>query len=299
MSKLNIGFIGLGNMGGPMAANLIKAGHTVSVFDLSANAVNELVEKGANAAKDAQACATNVDVLISMLPASKHVKSLYLGTDEQSGLIKILSKGTLVIDCSTIDAQSARDVGHALSEQGIAFVDAPVSGGVAGATAGTLTFIVGGEQAAFDKANSVLVDMGKNIFHAGDIGAGQVAKICNNMLLSILMAGTSEAIQMGINNGLDAKVLSDIMSASSGRNWTLELYNPCPGVMETAPASNDYKPGFMVDLMAKDLGLAMEAAQQSNSLTPMGSMAKNLYTMMQHQGAGSDDFSAIFKLFSK
>ncbi|MCK8131692.1 3-hydroxyisobutyrate dehydrogenase [Pseudoalteromonas sp. 2CM28B] len=299
MSKLNIGFIGLGNMGGPMAANLIKAGHTVSVFDLSANAVNELVEKGANAAKDAQACATNVNVLISMLPASKHVKSLYLGTDEQSGLIKILSKGTLVIDCSTIDAQSARDVGHALSEQGIAFVDAPVSGGVAGATAGTLTFIVGGEQAAFDKANSVLVDMGKNIFHAGDIGAGQVAKICNNMLLSILMAGTSEAIQMGINNGLDAKVLSDIMSASSGRNWTLELYNPCPGVMDTAPASNNYKPGFMVDLMAKDLGLAMEAAQQSNSLTPMGSMAKNLYTMMQHQGAGSDDFSAIFKLFSK
>ena len=158
---------------------------------------------------------------------------------------------------------------------------------------------MGGEQAAFDKANTVLVDMGKNIFHAGDIGAGQVAKICNNMLLSILMAGTSEAIQMGINNGLDAKVLSDIMSASSGRNWTLELYNPCPGVMETAPASNDYKPGFMVDLMAKDLGLAMEAAQQSNSLTPMGSMAKNLYTMMQHQGAGSDDFSAIFKLFSK
>ncbi|TMO25380.1 3-hydroxyisobutyrate dehydrogenase [Pseudoalteromonas sp. S4741] len=299
MSKLNIGFIGLGNMGGPMAANLIKAGHTVSVFDLSANAVNELVEKGASAAKDAQACATNVDVLISMLPASKHVKSLYLGTDEQSGLIKILSKGTLVIDCSTIDAQSARDVGHALGEQGIAFVDAPVSGGVAGATAGTLTFIVGGEQAAFDKANSVLVDMGKNIFHAGDIGAGQVAKICNNMLLSILMAGTSEAIQMGINNGLDAKVLSDIMSASSGRNWTLELYNPCPGVMDTAPASNNYKPGFMVDLMAKDLGLAMEAAQQSNSLTPMGSMAKNLYTMMQHQGAGSDDFSAIFKLFSK
>jgi len=299
MSKLNIGFIGLGNMGGPMAANLVKAGHTVSVFDLSANAVNELVEKGANAAKDAQACATNVDVLISMLPASKHVKSLYLGTDEQSGLIKVLSKSTLVIDCSTIDAQSARDVGHALSEQGIAFVDAPVSGGVAGATAGTLTFIVGGEQAAFDKANTVLVDMGKNIFHAGDIGAGQVAKICNNMLLSILMAGTSEAIQMGINNGLDAKVLSDIMSASSGRNWTLELYNPCPGVMDSAPASNNYKPGFMVDLMAKDLGLAMEAAQQSNSLTPMGSMAKNLYTMMQHQGAGSDDFSAIFKLFSK
>ncbi|MFY8328491.1 3-hydroxyisobutyrate dehydrogenase [Pseudoalteromonas sp. ZZD1] len=294
--SLSIGFIGLGNMGGPMAANLVKAGHKVNVFDLNQSVVNQLVDQGATGATDAKQCATNVDVLISMLPASKHVKSLYLG---ESGLINILAKSTLVIDCSTIDAASAREVGAELAEQGIAFVDAPVSGGVAGATAGTLTFIVGGAQTDFAKAQPVLADMGKNIFHAGDIGAGQVAKICNNMLLSILMAGTSEAIQMGINNGLDAKVLSDIMTASSGRNWTLELYNPCPGVMDTAPASNDYKPGFMVDLMAKDLGLAMEAAQHSNSSTPMGSMAKNLYTMLQHQGAGSDDFSAIFKLFSK
>ena len=294
--SLSIGFIGLGNMGGPMAANLVKAGHQVKVFDLNRSVVNLLAENGAIAADDAKHCATDVDVLISMLPASKHVKSLYLG---DTGLVHILAKSTLVIDCSTIDAASARDVGAELSEHGIDFVDAPVSGGVAGATAGTLTFIVGGGDEQFAKAQPVLADMGKNIFHAGDIGAGQVAKICNNMLLSILMAGTSEAIQMGINNGLDAKVLSDIMTASSGRNWTLELYNPCPGVMDTAPASNDYKPGFMVDLMAKDLGLAMEAAQQSNSATPMGSMAKNLYTMLQHQGAGSDDFSAIFKLFSK
>ncbi|MBB1399398.1 3-hydroxyisobutyrate dehydrogenase [Pseudoalteromonas sp. SG41-2] len=294
--SLSIGFIGLGNMGGPMAANLVKAGHQVKVFDLNRTVVNLLAENGAIAADDAKHCATDVDVLISMLPASKHVKSLYLG---DTGLVHILAKSTLVIDCSTIDAASARDVGAELSEHGIDFVDAPVSGGVAGATAGTLTFIVGGGDEQFAKAQPVLADMGKNIFHAGDIGAGQVAKICNNMLLSILMAGTSEAIQMGINNGLDAKVLSDIMTASSGRNWTLELYNPCPGVMDTAPASNDYKPGFMVDLMAKDLGLAMEAAQQSNSVTPMGSMAKNLYTMLQHQGAGSEDFSAIFKLFSK
>ncbi|MEI8606710.1 3-hydroxyisobutyrate dehydrogenase [Pseudoalteromonas sp. B160] len=294
--SLSIGFIGLGNMGGPMAANLVKAGHQVKVFDLNRSVVNLLAENGAIAADDAKHCATDVDVLISMLPASKHVKSLYLG---DTGLVHILAKSTLVIDCSTIDAASARDVGAELSEHGIDFVDAPVSGGVAGATAGTLTFIVGGGDEQFAKAQPVLADMGKNIFHAGDIGAGQVAKICNNMLLSILMAGTSEAIQMGINNGLDAKVLSDIMTASSGRNWTLELYNPCPGVMATAQASNDYKPGFMVDLMAKDLGLAMEAAQQSNSVTPMGSMAKNLYTMLQHQGAGSEDFSAIFKLFSK
>ncbi|MGB1292941.1 MAG: 3-hydroxyisobutyrate dehydrogenase [Pseudoalteromonas sp.] len=294
--SLSIGFIGLGNMGGPMAANLLKAGHAVKVFDLSAPAVSHLVEQGATAAKDAKHCATDVDVLISMLPASKHVKSLYLG---ETGLINILAQSTLIIDCSTIDAASAREVGAELAEHGIAFVDAPVSGGVAGATAGTLTFIVGGAVPHFEKAQPVLNDMGKNIFHAGDVGAGQVAKICNNMLLSILMAGTSEAIQMGVNNGLDAKVLSNIMTASSGRNWTLELYNPCPGVMDTAPASNGFKPGFMVDLMAKDLGLAMEAAQQSNSSTPMGSMAKNLYTMLQHQGAGSEDFSAIFKLFSK
>ncbi|MFU2508918.1 3-hydroxyisobutyrate dehydrogenase [Pseudoalteromonas sp. ASV78] len=294
--SLSIGFIGLGNMGGPMAANLVKAGHQVKVFDLNQSVVNALANNGAIAANDAKHCATDVDVLISMLPASKHVKLLYLG---DTGLVHVLAKTTLVIDCSTIDAASAREVGAELSEHGIAFVDAPVSGGVAGATAGTLTFIVGGGDEQFAKAQPVLADMGKNIFHAGDIGAGQVAKICNNMLLSILMAGTSEALQMGINNGLDAKVLSDIMTASSGRNWTLELYNPCPGVMDTAPASNDYKPGFMVDLMAKDLGLAMEAAQQSNSSTPMGSMAKNLYTMLQHQGAGSEDFSAIFKLFSK
>ena len=266
--SLSIGFIGLGNMGGPMAANLVKAGHQVKVFDLNQSVVNLLADNGAIAANDAKHCATDVDVLISMLPASKHVKSLYLG---DTGLVHVLAKTTLVIDCSTIDAASAREVGVELGEHGIAFVDAPVSGGVAGATAGTLTFIVGGGDEQFAKAQPVLADMGKNIFHAGDIGAGQVAKICNNMLLSILMAGTSEALQMGINNGLDAKVLSDIMTASSGRNWTLELYNPCPGVMDTAPASNDYKPGFMVDLMAKDLGLAMEAAQQSNSSTPMGS----------------------------
>lgn len=296
MAKLTIGFIGLGNMGGPMAANLIKAGHTVRVFDLNEVAVSDVEKQGAIAAKSASECAKGAEILISMLPASKHVKSLYLG---EAGLIHELDENTLVVDCSTIDAESARHVGSELGAKGISFVDAPVSGGVAGATAGTLTFIVGGEQSDFAKAKPALDDMGKNIFHAGQVGAGQVAKICNNMLLSILMAGTSEALQMGINNGLDAKVLSDIMAASSGRNWTLELYNPCPGVMENAPASNDYKPGFMVDLMAKDLGLAMESAQQSNSVTPMGAMAKNLYTMLQHQGAGSDDFSAIFKLFSK
>lgn len=283
-------------MGGPMATNLVKAGHQVSVFDLSEAAMQSVATHGATIAQSAADAAQNADFVISMLPAGKHVIGLYLG---ENGLASVLSNNTLVIDCSTIDAQSAQTVGNGLKEQGIAFVDAPVSGGVAGAAAGTLTFIVGGHSDNFAKAEPVLANMGKNIYHAGDIGAGQVAKICNNMLLSILMAGTSEALQMGINHGLDPKVLSEIMLNSSGRNWTLELYNPCPDVLPNVPSSNNYQPGFMVDLMAKDLGLAMEAAQQSGSPTPMGSMAKNLYSLLQNQGAGAQDFSAIFSLFSK
>ncbi|WP_462163988.1 3-hydroxyisobutyrate dehydrogenase [Pseudoalteromonas xiamenensis] len=291
-----VGFIGLGNMGGPMAINLVKAGHEVTVFDLSDTAMAQLKDAGAALAdKICDVCA-DADFVVSMLPAGKHVRAIFTGED---GLVNYLDKKTLVIDSSTIDAESAQFVGKALGLSGISFVDAPVSGGVAGAAAGTLTFIVGGSETNFDKAKTVLTHMGKNIFHAGEIGAGQVAKICNNMLLSILMAGTSEALQLGVDHGLDAKVLSDIMLASSGRNWTLELYNPCPDVLPNVPSSNGYKPGFMVDLMAKDLGLAQQAAQQTNSATPMGALAKNLYNLMQNQGKGSEDFSAIFKLYSE
>lgn len=291
-----IGFIGLGNMGGPMAINLVKAGHEVRVFDLSPDAIATLVEAGATSVNAVEEVCDSADFVVSMLPAGKHVKAIYTG---ENGLVNHLNKNTLVIDCSTIDAESAQFVGKALGEAGIKFVDAPVSGGVAGAAAGTLTFIVGGSTACFELANTILPNMGKNIYHAGDIGAGQVAKICNNMLLSILMAGTSEALQMGIDHGLDPKVLSEIMLNSSGRNWTLELYNPCPDVLENVPSSNGYKPGFMVDLMAKDLGLAQQAAQQTNSATPMGALAKNLYNLMQNQGKGAEDFSAIFKLYSE
>ena len=291
-----IGFIGLGNMGGPMAINLVKAGHEVRVFDLSPDAIATLVEAGATSVNAVEEVCENADFVVSMLPAGKHVKAIYTG---ENGLVDYLNKSTLVIDCSTIDAESAQFVGKALGEAGIKFVDAPVSGGVAGAAAGTLTFIVGGSTACFELANTILPNMGKNIYHAGDIGAGQVAKICNNMLLSILMAGTSEALQMGVDHGLDPKVLSEIMLNSSGRNWTLELYNPCPDVLENVPSSNGYKPGFMVDLMAKDLGLAQQAAQQTNSATPMGALAKNLYNLMQNQGKGAEDFSAIFKLYSE
>jgi len=291
-----VGFIGLGNMGGPMAINLVKAGHQVEVFDLSASAMASVVEHGAVAASSANDAATDKQFVITMLPAGKHVVGLYLG---EQGLLSVVDHNTLMIDSSTIDAATARLVAQDAQERGIPFIDAPVSGGVGGAVAGTLSFICGGEVDHFDHAQVVLNDMGKNIFHAGAVGAGQVAKICNNMLLSILMAGTSEALQMGIDNGLDPKILSDIMVKSSGKNWCLELYNPVPGVMEHAPASNDYQGGFMVDLMLKDLGLATEAAQLSQSSTPLGTLARSLFALHARSGAGSQDFSSIIELYKK
>jgi 3-hydroxyisobutyrate dehydrogenase len=292
----NIGFIGLGNMGLPMALNLIKAGHQVSAFDLVQSSLETARQAGAKVVANPAEICEAADFVISMLPAGKHVTSVYLG---ENGLIEHLSANTLVIDSSTIDVESAQRVATALAEKQIEFVDAPVSGGVGGAQAGTLSFMVGGHKENFDKANSVLLAMGKNIFHAGDTGAGQVAKMCNNMLLSVLMTGTAEALQMGIKNGLDPKVLSDIMLKSSGRNWTLELYNPCPDVMEGVPSSNQYQGGFMVDLMAKDLGLAAQAAVQSGASTPMGSLARSLYAMHATHGNGKKDFSSIFEMFSK
>ncbi|GGW59349.1 3-hydroxyisobutyrate dehydrogenase [Alishewanella tabrizica] len=291
-----VAFIGLGNMGGPMAINLIKAGHDVTVFDLSVAALSQLKAEGAVVASSAADAVNGAEFILSMLPAAKHVLGLYLG---EQGIVNQINKDALVIDCSTIDAQSARKLGDALAQQGIAFIDAPVSGGVGGAKAGTLTFIVGGSEQDFERAKTVLAHMGKNLFHAGAMGAGQVAKICNNMLLSILMVGTSEALQMGIDNGLDPKVLSDIMLKSSGRNWTLELYNPCPDVLPNVPSSNGYQGGFMVDLMVKDLGLALEAALQSGSSTPLGALARNMYVSHQRAGNGKLDFSSIFNAFDK
>ncbi|MHC6802963.1 3-hydroxyisobutyrate dehydrogenase, partial [Vibrio antiquarius] len=261
-----IAFIGLGNMGAPMAKNLLKANLNVEVFDLNPNAVAELTALGALSADSVKQAVQGASVVVTMLPASQHVQSVYLGQD---GILDSVDSGTLLIDSSTIDPATARLVGEKALQLGISFVDAPVSGGVAGAAAGTLTFIVGGSQENFVQAKVVLSHMGKNIFHAGDAGAGQVAKICNNMMLGILMSGTCEALNLGMENGLDPKVLSDIMLQSSGRNWALELYNPCPGVMENTPASNGYQGGFMSQLMAKDLGLAMEAAVASQTSTPM------------------------------
>ena len=286
-----VGFIGLGNMGGPMASNLAKAGHKVKAFDLSEEALKAVVADGAQAAKTAEEAIDGAEFVVSMLPADRHVKGVYLG---DNGLINKLSKDQLVIDCSTISSDTAMFVGEELEKAGIAFIDAPVSGGVGGAKAGTLTFICGGTESNVDRARTVLNDMGKNVFRAGDVGAGQIAKICNNMLLSVLMVGTSEALQLGKANGLDPKILSEIMLASSGRNWTLEVYNPCPGIMENAPSSNDYQGGFLVDLMAKDLGLAQQTALESGAATPMGSLTRNLYHSWSEQGHGRQDFSSIF-----
>ena len=287
-----VAFIGLGNMGGPMAKNLVKAGHDVIVFDLVPAACADLQDAGASVADSAAAAIQNRDYVISMLPAGKHVAATYLGDD---GLLGKLDNSTTVLDCSTIDAATAREVGEAAAAAGIGFMDSPVSGGVAAAAAGTLAFMCGGSAETFEKAKIILADMGKNIFHAGPAGAGQVAKGCNNMLLAIHMIGSAEALEMGARNGLDPKVLSEIMLASSGRNWSLEVYNPYPGVMENAPASNAYKPGFMTDLMAKDLGLALEIAEQCGVDNQMGKLARALYNKHQDEGNGQRDFSSILE----
>jgi 3-hydroxyisobutyrate dehydrogenase len=292
MAKIT--FIGLGNMGGPMASNLIKAGHEVTVFDLSEDAVSALVSEGAKTAGTVHEASSGAECVITMLPAGQHVETVYLGDD---GLLASLAAGTLVIDSSTIAPETARGVAEVARAKDIPFLDAPVSGGVGGARAGTLTFICGGSEAAFSKARPILEAMGKNIFHAGDHGSGQVAKICNNMLLAILMSGTSEALALGVKNGLDPAVLSEIMKQSSGGNWALNVYNPWPGVMEGVPASRNYQGGFLVNLMTKDLGLAFDNAVKNQASIPMGSLARNLFQLHAGQGNGTLDFSSIQRLY--
>jgi len=289
-----IGFIGLGNMGEPMATNLVKAGFDVIGFDLIEEAKKKAERNGIQIAEDAVSASENVDALISMLPASEQVESLYLGED---GLLSKLDKTVLIIDCSTIAPDSAIKVANQAKDLGLSMVDAPVSGGVVGAQESTLTFIVGGAENNVERARPLLEKMGSNIFHAGSNGAGQVAKVCNNMLLAIHMCGTAEAIALGVKNGLDAGVLSEIMRKSSGGNWSLEVYNPYPGVMTTAPASRNYEGGFLNKLMAKDLGLAKEASESSNAETPMGDLARKLYQDLINQGYEDLDFSSIQKKY--
>lgn len=288
---MKIAFVGIGHMGLPMALNLKKA-HDVTVFDLSAKAMAEAKAAGCTCASSLADTLKGAEVLISMLPASQHVESLY---GDKGGVLETAVKGTFLIDCSTIAPDAARRVQKLAQARGFEMVDAPVSGGTGAAVAGTLTFMVGGENKSFEKAKPILEKMGKKIFHAGAAGCGQVAKVCNNMLLAIHMIGTCEAISLGKNLGLDPKILSEIMQQSSGRNWSLEVYNPYPGVMENVPSSKNYEGGFGVQLMCKDLGLAVESALSSKSRIPLGELARNLYELHRNHGFAEKDFSSILK----
>lgn len=287
-----IAFIGLGNMGAPMAHNLLKAGHELVAFDLVPEAMQRLVAEGASPADSAAHAVTDTAAVISMLPTGEHVRDLYLGAGQ---VLTSVHADTLLIDCSTIAAEDARTVAEAAVAHNLAFLDAPVSGGVAGAKAGTLTFIVGGEAQPLEAARPILEAMGRNVFHAGGHGAGQVGKLCNNMLLGVLMIGTCEALNLAVAHDLDPAIISEIMRSSSGNNWALQAYNPFPGLVEDAPAARGYEGGFAGDLMAKDLALAMNAALASGTPIPLGSMARSLYAMHCANGNGRRDFSSIIQ----
>ena len=288
---LRVAFIGLGNMGGPMAANLVKAGHAVCGFDLSGGAVQRLAAAGGRAATSIADAVRDAQVVITMLPAGEHVLAAY---DGPQGVLANAASDAVLIDSSTVPPEIPRQLAK-LARPGTLLLDAPVSGGTAGAAAGTLTFMVGGDAALVERMRPLLGNMGRAIHHGGPLGAGQTLKLCNNMLLGILMAGTSEALRLGIANGLDPKVLSAVMQQSSGRNWTLEVYNPCPGVMENAASSRGYTGGFATDLMAKDLRLAHGAAAAGDVATPLGDLARRIFEVHRANGHGALDFSSIFQ----
>lgn len=288
-----ISFIGLGNMGAGMAQNILNAGHELTVFDLNHGAMQSFVKKGAKAASSASESVQAADAIITMLPAGTHVKSVYLGTD---GLISSARKGAVMMDCSTIDVDSARLVITAATKAGMKMVDAPVSGGVAAAASGSLTFMVGGSDDAFNAAEKILSNMGVNIIHAGKAGTGQAAKICNNMMLGIQMVSVSEAFILAEKLGLEAQKLFDISSKASGQCWSLTSYCPAPKLVPTSPANNDYKAGFSAAMMLKDLRLAQEAAAASGAVTPLGRASQELYEEFTKNSSDDMDFSGIINM---
>src|SRR3954465_1005206 len=287
-----IGFIGLGNMGLPMAHNLIKAGHQVEGVDVTQVATDKLKAAGGAVAETAKIAAARADVVITMLPAGQHVREVYLGPN---GIVENANAGTLLIDCSTIDVESARDVAGAAEAKGLLMLDAPVSGGVAGATAGTLTFMVGGSERASLRAGAILQQMGNTIVHAGGSGNGQAAKICNNMILGVSMIAVSEAFVLAEKLGLDAQKLFDISSKSSGQCWSMTTYCPVPGPVPTSPANRDYKAGFTAAMMLKDLKLAQAAAKAAGAETPLGADAAKIYGDFVETGEGPRDFSGVIR----
>ncbi|AHE30810.1 3-hydroxyisobutyrate dehydrogenase [Burkholderia pseudomallei] len=291
---MKIGFIGLGHMGAPMALNLLKAGHDVHAFDLSEDALRLVKDGGAQVAASPRDAAAGAAFVVTMLPTAAHVRAVLT---QENGVLAGLAAGAMVIDSSTIDPASAQAFGELVRGGGGAFVDAPVSGGTGGAAAGTLTFMVGGDDADYARAKPVLAAMGKNIVHCGATGMGQVAKVCNNLVLGITMAGVSEAMALGASLGIDPKVLAGIINTSTGRCWSSDTYNPYPGVIETAPSSRGYTGGFGTDLMLKDLGLANDAAKQARQPVYLGALAQQLYQTMSSRGDGKLDFSAVIRLY--
>ncbi|RMR13078.1 3-hydroxyisobutyrate dehydrogenase [Pseudomonas syringae group genomosp. 3] len=293
---MNITFIGLGNMGAPMARNLIKAGHSLHVFDLNKDVLDEFAGLGAKVSNSPRQATEGSELVITMLPAAAHVRSVYLNDD---GVLKGIAPGVPAVDCSTIDPQTIRDIAAIATQQGVVLGDAPVSGGTGGAQAGTLTFMVGGSAQHFAALKPVLEIMGRNIVHCGEVGTGQIAKICNNMLLAISMIGVSESMALGNALGIDTEVLASIINTSTGRCWSSEAYNPWPGIVETAPASRGYSGGFGAELMLKDLGLATEAARVAHQPVILGAIAQQLYQAMSLRGDGGKDFSAIIEGYRK
>jgi 3-hydroxyisobutyrate dehydrogenase len=286
-----IAFIGLGHMGGGMAPNLAKAGHEVRAFDLVPEAVEKAISQGCTAAPSAAEAVKDADVVITMLPAAQHVRAVF-----NNDVAPNAKAGALLIDCSTIDVASAREVGEAMRAKGFDFVDAPVSGGIAAAAAGTLALMVGGTDEQFERARPFLEPMAKAVIHAGQLGAGQAAKICNNMILGATMAATCEAFVLAQKLGLDPQVFFDISSKASGQSWSMTSYAPVPGVGPDTPADHDYEGGFAAALMLKDLKLAAEAARSAGAYTPMGAEAEELYQRFVDRGGGSKDFSGIIKM---
>ena len=287
-----IGFIGLGNMGLPMAQNLIKAGHTVQGFDVTKSQVETLAKSGGAAVPNVKAAVSGAEIVITMLPAGQHVRDVYLGAD---GVLAAAAPGTLLIDSSTIDVESARAVAAAADQKGLPMLDAPVSGGTGGAQAGTLTFMVGGSDNAFARAKPILEKMGKTIVHAGGAGNGQAAKICNNMILGISMIAVSEAFVLAEKLGLDAQKLFDISSKSSGQCWSMTSYCPVPGPVPASPANRDYQAGFTAAMMLKDLKLAQDAAKAAGAATPLGADAAGIYSRYVESGEGPRDFSGVIR----
>jgi len=285
-----IGFIGLGNMGLPMATNLVKAGHAVTGCDVVAASVNKFAAGGGSPAQSAAAAVAGAEVVVTMLPAGREVRDVYLAGD---GIIARAAPGALLIDSSTIDVETARAVAGAAGAKGFAMLDAPVSGGVTGAQGASLTFMVGGPAEAFARAKPLLEKMGKTIVHAGDSGAGQAAKICNNMMLAVSMIGVSEGFLLADKLGLDRQKLFDIASKSSGQSWAMTSYCPVPGLVPASPANRDYQAGFTVAMMLKDLRLAQEAARVAGANTPLGAEAAALYGLYAAHGHGALDFSGI------